>query len=318
MRKPSLTTIGFGLIGLGSTLIAAPASAAQNCGTPPTYYQFTSIGDICEISFTEGGQNVNVTVPASATELFALVVGGGAGAQAGFDSGNVDGYGGNAGQVRYLDMSESAGLEIAVVVGSGSQDSIASETPLLAGGNSSAESSAPGQSQTVLALGGSASKNTGAFCTRDNWSFAATFAGFGARALKASENNDQLCDTGGDRGVTPSNADLDSGETATPSIFSNITSTFGTGGRIKQANEELPALKAGDGGGFQVDTGVAGFVNLQNGADGAVYLRWRIGAPLANTGSDSGNLSALAAGLIAAGLAVTVASTARRRAAKKH
>ncbi len=310
MTKRTMSAVGISAIVAGSSFITLPAQAAVDCGTAPSGSTITTIGDVCQLAITAGGANINFTVPESATQLFALVIGGGGGSI--FNS--AEGYAGNAGQVRYFDMSASVGTEITMIVGDGGTNG---DTEEIAGEDSSVSSALSGQN--VTATGADFNYDIdNAYCTQDSWTSTATFAGTGARALKVSENNDDICGNGINRGVNPANGDRDSNNVATPAIFSTLSKTFGTGGRIKDQSQSLPTINPGDGAGFKVDIDAGPFVSRQNAADGAVYLRWRAGSSLANTGSNSFDNSIFAASLLGAGLALIALSTRRKKSRGTH
>ena len=309
MTKRTMSAVGISAIVAGSSFITLPAQAAVDCGTAPSGSTITTIGDVCQLAITAGGSNINFTVPESATQLFALVIGGGGGNI--FNS--AEGYAGNAGQVRYLDMSDSVGTEITMIVGNGGDND---DFGVIPGEASSVASVSSGQS--VTAAGATSDFDPAeAFCSQDTWSSTATFAGTGARALKVSENNDDKCGNGINRGVNPANGDRDSNNVATPAIFSTLSKTFGTGGRIKDQSQSLPTLNPGDGAGFKVDIDAGPFVSRQNASDGAVYLRWNY-VSLANTGTSSFDNSMFAASLLGAGIALIALSTRRKKSRGAH
>lgn len=310
MTNKTMAAVGFTAIFAGSSFIVLPAQAAIDCGTEPSGATITNIGDICQLAVTGGDDPYNFTVPESATELFALVVGGGGGNI--FNS--FEGYAGNAGQVRYFDMSDSVGTELTMIVGSAGANNDVGE---IAGEASSVTSVSSGQS--ITAAGGASNFDAGeSFCTQDSWSSTATFAGTGARALKVSENNDDKCANGVNRGVNPANGDRDSDNVAAPSIFSTLSTTFGTGGRIVDQSLSLPTLNPGDGAGFKVNVDAGPFTDRQYAADGAIYLRWRTGSSLANTGSSSFENTIFATAFLGAGLTLIALANRRKKSRGAH
>jgi len=308
MRKPGLGSVGLGLIGLGSSLFAAPASAAIDCGTAPTGGTLTQSNGVCELTFETPG-NYAFTVPTGAGQLYALVVGGGAG---GFAS-NPFNYAGAAGKVTYKDMTDSIGAALTITIGTGGTGG----SDAGAAGGTDSNVSAPSTSNTAVAYGGVAgSAPSDNYCVMPGWDMQ-LYVGQGARTVTELSAQGANCEDGQGAGVNPSLGDVDSAATSVPAIFSNLDVTYGTGGQIVAVPYSLSALNPGDGGGLRVEPSDDTFDGgPRNGANGIAILRWRETPTLANTGSDSGSLSALAAGLIAAGLSLTLASRVRRRTAK--
>jgi len=312
MRKPGLGVIGFGLIGIGSTMFASPASAAIDCGPNPTGGTVTQSGDYCQAVFSTAG-DYHFTVPTSANQLFALVVGSGAGSLINAN-GNIEGYAGSAGKVHYKDMTDSIGFDLAIHIGTGGVSG--TDSAAASGGDSNVVSQAT--SNYAISYGAAGSQTSASnSCTSPIWEVGFISVGEGARTVNSLVASGGACVAGEGRGVNPALGDVDSDGTATPAIFSDLNQTFGTGGRIKRNNDDvaLPALTYGDGAGFQVAAST--FSDVQtSGGNGIAYLRWRHVASLAATGSNSMEASALAVGLIALGTGLTVASRMRRRASK--
>lgn len=312
MRKPGLATIGFGLVGIGSSLFAAPASAAINCGTAPTGGTLTQSGDYCQLKFATPG-DYSFTVPSSANQLFALVVGSGAGALTNVNS-SSEGYAGSAGKVHYKDMTDSIAQQLSIHIGSGGTSG--SDATAANGGDSSVNSQATANFAVSFGAAGTQTSYSNS-CTLPTWSTGILSVGEGARTANSLTNSGGACVAGEGQGVNPHNGDVDSDGNQVPSIFSDLNQTFGTGGRIKRNNDDvmLPTLTYGDGAGFQA--GNNNFSDIQATAGGGVaFLRWRHVGALANTGSDSAGTSALAAGLILAGAGLVAASRKRRSASK--
>jgi hypothetical protein len=311
MRKPGLTAVGFGLIGLGSTLISVPAQAAISCGTAPTGGTLTQSGDYCQLVFATPG-DYTFTVPASANQLFALVVGGGAGATTDSNSYH-EGYAGSAGKVHYKDMSDSIDYELSIHIGEGGPSG--SDSALTNGSDSSVSS--PATSNYAVswgALGTQTSATT--LCQEVNWTGGVISVGEGAGTRDNLMGSNNACLNGQGRGVNPSLGDHDSDGTAVPDIFSDLNVTFGTGGQIWSTGLDTPfsALQPGDGAGFQTYWQQSTFRDIQaRGGNGVAYLRWRKVDSLGETGSSTTELSTFAAGLIALGAAATAASRLRRR-----
>ncbi len=312
MRKPGLTAVGFGLIGIGSSLFASPAMAAIDCGTAPTGGTLTQASDYCQLVFSTAG-DYSFTVPASANQLFALVVGGGAGALTDMNS-NHEGYAGSAGKVHYKDMSDSIDFPLSIHIGTGGTSG--TDAAAASGGDSSVSS--PSTSNYAISFGASGSQTSAnTWCNINNWNGGVLAVGEGARTVGSTSTNGNLCVGGNGLGVNPSLGNVDSDSASVPTIFADLNYTFGTGGPIKNGSDDIdqPAMKAGDGAGFQVLTAGTTFYQVKPaGGAGAAYLRWR--HVLANTGSNAGDLSALAISLMALGAGITVASRMRRRASK--
>lgn len=310
MRKPGLAAVGLGLIGIGSSLVASPATAAINCGTPTNGGIMTHTGDYCELVFATPG-DYTFTVPSSANQLFALVAGGGSGA---YNFNDQFGYSGNGGQVVYSDLTDSINSELAVHVGSGGATN-PTGSEINAGGDSSVSSG----NQTTGAFGGGSPYIDHQCMIPDfSWSL---FLGNGA--LTAASVNDETVDCTGKAGlgVNPHNGDVDSDGNATPSIFASLDESFGDGGIIQPSTLMPAGLGVGSGAHLVVtttgpDINTISSNTYQHGGNGTVILRWRNVAALASTGSNTGELSALAASLIALGTGLTVAAKVRRRTAQ--
>ncbi|MEN9993210.1 MAG: hypothetical protein RLY83_780 [Actinomycetota bacterium] len=314
MRKPGLATVGFGLIGIGSSLFAAPAMAAVNCGTAPTGGTLTQSGDYCQLVFSTPG-DYTFTVPASANQLFALVVGGGAGATTDANAYH-EGYAGSAGKVHYKDMSDSIAYDLSIHIGEGGPSG--SDSALTNGSDSSVSS--PATSNYAVSWGAPGTQTTtNTACQEQNWTGGIISVGEGARTRDNLVATSNACLNGQGKGVNPSLENVDSDGNSVPAIFSDLNATFGTGGQTWSDGRDTPfaALQPGDGAGFQTYWQQSTFRSIQNrGGNGIAYLRWRHVASLATTGSNSLEVSALAAGLIALGTGLTVASRVRRRASK--
>ncbi|MFM2385226.1 MAG: hypothetical protein RL166_1100 [Actinomycetota bacterium] len=297
MRKPGLATVGFGLIGIGSSLFAAPASAAIDCGTAPSGGTLTQSGDYCQLTYTTPG-SYNFTVPSSAGQLFALVVGSGAGGYTDYPFH----YAGAAGKVTYKDMSDSVGAPLSIQVGQGGTGG--TDSAVATGTDSSV--SAPSTSNTAVAFGGvSGGAPSDNYCTMPGWT-AHLYVGPGARTSTSLAASGDSCLNGEGAGVNPSLGHPDSNGLATPSIFANLNQTFGTGGRIVRLPNVLDIPHtSGDGAGIELDiTDDALSGPSRTGGNGVVILRWSEGTGLANTGSNSSDLSSVAASLITLGTAL--------------
>lgn len=314
MSKSGLTIAGLGLIGIGSSLFAAPASAAINCGTAPAGGSLVQRGDYCQLVFNTPG-DYTFTVPASANQLFALVVGGGAGATTDPNS-NHEGYAGSAGKVHYKDMSDSIDTDLSIHIGAGGPSG--HDSALTNGSDSSV--SAPATANYAISWGALGSQtSTTTSCNEQYWTGGIISVGEGARTRDNLTSTSGACLNGQGKGVNPSLGDVDSDGNAVPSIFSDLDVTFGTGGQIWGTSLDTPFgdIQPGDGAGFQTYWQQSTFQAIQdNGGGGVAYLRWRHVDALGNTGGNSGELSALAASLITLGAGLTVASRMRRRSSK--
>ena len=313
MRKTSATFVGLGIFSLGASLIASPASAALNCGTAPTGGTLSQSGDYCQLVFSTPG-DYEFTVPASANQLFALVVGSGAGATTDPNP-NHEGYAGSAGKVHYKDMSDSIDMPLSIHIGEGGPSG---HDSALSNGSDSSVSSPTSSNYAVSygALGTQTGYNT--HCDVPDWTGGLISVGEGARTADNLTATSNACLNGQGKGVNPSLGDVDSAGVTAPEIFSDLNQTFGTGGQIQASVDDslYPSPQPGDGASLKVFTPNT-FVQIQpNGGSGIAFLRWRHVESLAATGSNSGELSALAAGLMALGAAFTVASRVRRRTAK--
>lgn len=314
MRKPGLTAVGFGLIGIGSALFASPAVAAIDCGTAPTGGTLTQSGDYCQLVFSTPG-DYSFTVPTSANELFALVVGGGAGAITDANSSH-EGYAGSAGKVHYKDMTDSINSPLSIHVGTGGT----SGTDFSAANGGDSSVSSPSTSNYAVSFGAAGTQTTdNTWCQITNWTGGVLAVGEGSRTVGSTSTNGHMCVGGNGLGVNPSLGNVDSEGASAPEIFSDLNYTFGTGGPIKFGGDDIdqPSMKVGDGAGFQVLTAGTTFYQVKPaGGNGAAYLRWRHVATLSNTGSNAGDLSALAISLMTLGAGLTAASRMRRRVSK--
>lgn len=309
MPKVPLTTIGLSLAALGSTILGSPAQAAIDCGTSPFGGSMTHTADYCQVVFETPGDYA-ATVPASAKQLFAIVIGGG-----GDYYNPQEHYAGNAGKVTYGNLTASISNDLSIHVGEGGDGNDQVATP----GNDSSVSD-PSLSKYVTAYGGSIAGLSFSICTVPGFDGNITSAGPGARTDSNLNQSTHSCVGAEGSGVNPSLGDRDSDGHAVPAIFSNLNQTFGKGGFVAILNDGVNRnYNYGDGAGFTVDPVEDSIQNPGDGSNGAVILRWAFVAAngsLAATGSDAQGMSALAGGLITLGLGITVASRVRRRAAK--
>lgn len=309
MSKVTLGAVGLGLVGVGSTLLSFPAQAAMSCGTAPAGGTLLATTDYCQLTFSTAG-SYEVTVPSSATGLYAILVGAGSGVgDASFS--NV-GYAGSGGLVKYLDLTDQIGNEITVNVGSGG--TVANNT-----------STNPGTDTALIysSTGASAFTNTyqsdfNDSCNISGYSGGNSFIMFLGKDAKNSHRltaSSQDCTNKFGLGINPSAGDHDSSNNPVPAIFRNYDAWLGAGGQIAIDGTPTPG-GFGAGGSFSVSSSDLSFSNVQAGHDGAAIFRWEQKTGLGNTGSDSASMSELAAGLMIAGLGVTLASRVRRRVSK--
>ncbi len=311
MRKTGIATFSIGLIGLGTTMIASPATAAIDCGTAPAGGTLTQGGDYCQVAFSTPG-DFGFNVPSSATELYSLVAGAGSGVDI-FDG--ASGYAGNGGQVKFTDLTASLTLPLAIHVGlGGASNPTGSEVN--AGGDSSVNSG----SQSGVAFGGV----TNARDHKCNFTGYMGQLGVGNGARTAADINDlSVACTGHEgHGVNPHNGDVDSAGSAVPTIFSDLDQNFGEGG-IAQLDTVMPSgLDVGSGANLVV-TMASSEISTNtsaHGSDGQVILRWKSAAAatptLAETGAAGTNMNLFGFASIVTGLGVMSSSLLRKRATK--
>ena len=300
MSKKILSIAGVGLLSLGSAFVATPAGASTaDCGTAPTGGTMTSSGNVCTLTFDAAGEYT--FTPSVLGDLQAIMVGGGGGAEA-FGS---TGYSGIGGSVVYADLSgEIAGSPLTITVGEGG----------VSGANpSSGDYSRVDGVDRYTADGGDSGDITHGYCAL-NGSYS-TYMGLGEGSKSASSTvNGEVCGTAG-AGITASLGDLDTEERHFGTLFTNYALELGAGG-ILHDNVALPEPKPGQGASINMNTNTTELVDATDGADGLVSLRWTAGSSLANTGSESSRLSALAGGSILLGAGLMVAGAARRRATR--
>jgi hypothetical protein len=309
MSKSTLGAVGLGLVGLGSTLIASPAHAALSCGTTPTGGSILATNDYCQLTFSTSG-SYSVTVPSSASELYAILVGSGSGA--GADQSNNVAYAGSGGQVKYINLSDQIDTPITVNVGAG-------------GASSTNQSATPGTDTTLIYSSTGASAWTGNVSNSDYdscnlptytssvYSYI-MYMGKDAKLTDRVASYTDSCTNGFGLGVNPSAGNTDSDNHPVPAIFADYNAHLGAGGQIS-TNLAPAAAGFGAGGSYTVSDTDLTFSNVQAGHDGAVIFRWKQGE-LGNTGSNYDQFSGWAASLIGLGASLLMASRTRRRAAK--
>lgn len=304
--KKIVSALGVSALGLGSSFLASPALAVTlaDCGTAPTGGALTLSGSVCTLTFDDAG-TYSFTTPDAVTDLQALLVGAGGGAQVDGSSG----YAGSAGQVTYLPLgSNGVGQTFEINVGGGGVSSASNPTV----GEGTTVSYNSGDTD-VTAVGGAFANG---FCTVSG-SFS-TYLGVGNGAGgNTTTTTGEACAAG--PGVNPSLNAVDTDGAATPSLFTNYNVNLGKGGTVLDVPASLPALTAGSGASIIMDTANTNTTGHNATAgDGLVVFRWTIGGAsesLANTGSDSSSILGLGAVAVAAGAALTVA---RRRPEGRH
>ena len=280
--------------------MAAPASASTaDCGTAPSGGTMTRSGNVCTLTFDTAGEYS--WTPSVLEDLQALAVGGGGGANAGGSTG----YSGRGGSVIYADLShETAGSAITITVGVGGttgRHPIDGEVSIIDGDG------------IFRGEGGDSGNITHGYCALNGST--STYVGLGEGAKRPSNTtNGETCGTPG-VGINPSIGDVDTNDLAVPSLFSDFSVELGAGGILRD-NTALPAQKPGQGGSVNMNTLTTELVNSTNGKDGIVVFRWTSRSSLANTGSESARLGALAGGTIALGAGLMVAGALRRKATR--
>lgn len=309
MSKSKIGVVGLGLVGLGSTILASPAQAAMSCGTAPTGGTLVSGVNYCQLTFSTSG-SYSVTIPNSASELYAILVGSGSGA--GADQNVHVAYAGSGGRVKYVNLTNQINTEITVNVGAG-------------GTSSTNQSATPGVDTAVIWAGGGNSAWTGNYSSNgsdycsipsfnSNTQSYIMYLGVDSKLGRRLANANDTCTNGHGLGINPSAGDPDTDGNPVPAIFSNYNAKLGTGGEI--AISTAPAAAGfGAGGSLTVSDVDLAFSNVQSGQDGAAIFRWKQ-TELSNTGSNSQELSIMAAGLITLGAGLMVGSRVRRRVQK--
>ncbi|MEY4477407.1 MAG: hypothetical protein RJA31_911 [Actinomycetota bacterium] len=268
---------GLSLIVAPLALVGQSAFATATCQTTTPAATLVAPG-VCGVEFTEAG-DYTFNAPSGITKLHAVVAGGGSAAWSALGL-----YAGGGGDVQFFDVTDfDEPLELTVGAG-GDADVNEGEDSVLNG--------------SVVSGGGS----TG-------------FSGNGNDPVNASNQFGSGGGSAGDAvslgvggpGVTPSEVAGDS------VLFPEIDGEpeLGTGGSsITDSSQTIDSAPDDPGHGGNVTTELTG----DNGNDGAVYLRWPAPADsLASTGFDATSGIA-AAGAVAAGAAILVAT--RRRAVR--
>lgn len=302
--KKIVSAIGVSVLGLGASFFASPALASGlvDCGTAPTGGTMTESGGVCTLTFDDAG-TYSFTTPAAVADFQALLVGAGGGAWVN----GTNGYAGSGGKVKYVPLGSGATSKVfAIVVGLGGPSDAVS--PL-----DGTDSTITYDSQTLLASRGYMSNG---WCVVTGSGTDQTGVGNGAGGDTPSSNGEQ-CVTA--PGVNPSAGNVDSTGLAVPALFANYNLNLGKGGSVLVSPAGLPTLTAGAGASVIMDNATTSSVaNDAKAGDGLVVLRWSLeDAPddLANTGSESSELLAVAAGAIGVGAVLVVA---KRRARGRH
>jgi hypothetical protein len=265
--------------------------------------------DYCQFTFSTAG-SYSVTVPSSASELYAILVGSGSGV--GADQSNNVAYAGSGGQVKYINLSDQIDTPITVNVGAG-------------GASSTNQSATPGTDTTLIYSSTGASAWTGSVTNANSCTLTTYTSGVASYIMYAGKDGkltDRVasytdsCTNSFGVGVNPSAGNTDSDNNPVPAIFSNYNANLGVGGQVS-TNVAPAAAGFGAGGSFTVSDTDLTFSNVQAGHDGAAIFRWKQ-KQLSNTGSDSQGLSSIAAGLITLGAGLMFGSRLRRRPENKH
>lgn len=268
MQK-SLAAVGVSLLGMGSIAVPSIAVATTpECGASETGKVVTFASGICQAEYSTNGAFA-FTVPSGATELAAIVVGAGAGA----DLDGSWGYAGDGGQVRYLDLSQTApaGTLIPINVGdggtTGATPTAGQPSSLTIGSVVSSSAGGIGQDQNnYCALEGSFSTYLG--------------NGNGAGGPPVKLNNDHCGTTG--PGLAPLANTQDNFSNIAPTIFFGFLLELGKGGYVAATPSPL-AQSPGQGGSIEMNLSTLVSTSSLNGSDGLVVLRWKpaVVAPVA-------------------------------------
>lgn len=243
-------------------------ASLQDCGTTPSGATLTFSNGVCEAQFSTAG-TFSFTVPSGATDLAAIVLGAGGGAYV--DTSRSEGYTGNGGDVRYVNLAQSAsaGSVLPIQVGSGGASQLAPT-------DGQASTIALG-STTYLASGGVKGALGYGFCSLEG-SYS-TYLGLGDGAggqavfVDFDDNNNPFCSDPGP-GLNPSTDPSDNYSTTVPTIFSNLNVEFGVGGYLVETPATL-VQGPGQGGSIEMNLSTRGVVNTLNGSHGLVALRWK-------------------------------------------
>lgn len=253
MQK-SLAAVGVSLLGMGTIAVPSIAVATTpECGASDTGKVVTFTNGICQAVYSSGGNVYSFTTPTGATELAAIIVGAGGGA---LTDAAIEGYAGDGGQVRYLDLSLSAppGTSFSIEVG--------------VGGNSTTTPVAGNRSAIIV--GGTTSFAAGGVPGVFGDECGSNYAegtGAGGPPVYPLRN----CSGIGGPGLTPSANQADSDGLAVPTILSSFSTELGKGGFV--ITTQIP-LEQGPGQGGSLRF-VAGAASVLPGSDGLVVLRWR-------------------------------------------
>ena len=317
--KKTLSTIGISLLGLSGTMFAGPAGATTlaDCGATPTGGHLAAGDNVCTLTFSTHG-SYNFTAPAGVTNLAAIIVGAGGGA----DVNDSWGYAGSGGKVVYQDLTSGAGTTYTVTIGAGGSSGH-SPAPT-AGGNSML--AVDGGATLATANGGiAAGSGSFSFCTLDG--SGSTYIGFGDSARGATTSTaGEACSAA--PGVIPALGNADSNSvTAIPTLFSDYNEELGKGGVVLNSAtySSLGAADKGAGASILMNVATTHMVTHNAaGSPGFAIIRWTPttntapSTALANTGFDSIGTSTLATGMLLLGSGLVAAGRLRKRSTGKH
>lgn len=286
----------------GVLSVATPASALSlaNCGTVEWPANMSVHGSVCELKFPDGG-DYSWTVRNGASDMYAMLIGGGGGAIVDVFAPTPYGFAGSGGEVVYVDLTSATGgsvIDATVGAGgaSGGSPTSGGDTVLSIGG------------VDYTADGGVAGDQLGTAFGYCNPGFAGNYGeGVGA-GVAGTPASGGAC-TGGQPGINPST------DPSAPAVFSDDDTEYGHGGGISS-----------DGSGIVYTKGSGGSMSYSNtygdGSSGYIVIRFAFsnsagsssGDKLAETGNSVpvpaltlGSLAAIAVGVVA-----TVARRSRR------
>ena len=263
--KKSLSAASASILGISSLAIPNVAMASlQDCGTAPSGATLTFSNGVCEAQFSTAG-TFSFTVPSGATDLAAIVLGAGGGAYV--ETFRSEGYTGNGGDVRYVNLAQSAsaGSVLPVQVGSG---------------GTSQQAPTDGQASTItlgsttyLASGGEKGAGLGYnYCILDGSTSTYLGLGEGAGGPALLVDTDKCADPA--PGLNPSTDSSDNYSNTVPTIFSTLNVEFGVGGYLVETPATL-VQGPGQGGSIEMNLSTPAVVNTLNGSHGLVALRWK-------------------------------------------
>lgn len=311
MKKTTFNTVAVSGLVLSISLSLPPqvASAVANCGS---FGADLNVGGFCEITYS-GDVNSNTvrtfTVPTGATNLQAIIVGGGSGSYFIYqDVARFTTLAGNAGKVRYVDLSS---VEAGTVITHTSGKSGVSGPWGTDGGTSSISYG----SNSFEAAGGVFPTITDPLCTFNFTHSSTVFTDPAKTRQGASSTGESLVNGDGSCGTlaqgVDASTDVDSFGNPALSMYAASNGAFFSGNRLGNGGGIDPTTDTmafdnrvrtpgiGDGGSIAVElrthvTDLAGADGLGRvketspGGVGAVFFRWTPGeANSGNTGSGS-------------------------------